>query len=111
MSRIYLSAPDIRGDERAMVDAAIASNWIAPIGPDLDAFEKEIAEATGVARAVGLLSGTAALHLALIGLGVGAGDIVLVSSFTFVASANAVIYTGASPLFRRQRPRHLAALA
>ena len=82
MSRIYLSAPDIRGDERAMVDAAIASNWIAPIGPDLDAFEKEIAAATGVTRAVGLSSGTAALHLALIADGVGAGDIVLVSSFS-----------------------------
>jgi dTDP-4-amino-4,6-dideoxygalactose transaminase len=99
MSRIYLSAPDIRGDERAMVDAAITSNWVAPIGPDLDAFEHEIAAVTGVLRAVGLSSGTAALHLALLELGIGAGDIVLVSTHTFVASANSVAYTGATPVF------------
>lgn len=99
MSRIYLSAPDIRGAERAMVDSAIASNWIAPLGPDLDAFEIEIAATMGVSRAVGLSSGTAALHLALLELGVGPGDTVLVSTYTFIASANAVTYTGATPLF------------
>jgi dTDP-4-amino-4,6-dideoxygalactose transaminase len=82
-----------------MVDSAIASNWIAPLGPDLDAFEIEIAATMGVSRAVGLSSGTAALHLALLELGVGPGDTVLVSTYTFIASANAVTYTGATPLF------------
>jgi dTDP-4-amino-4,6-dideoxygalactose transaminase len=82
-----------------MVDSAIDSNWIAPVGPDLDAFEDEIAAAMGVPRAVGLSSGTAALHLALLELGVGPGDTVLVSTYTFIASANAVTYTGATPLF------------
>ena len=82
-----------------MLLAAFDSNWIAPLGPDVDAFEAEFAERVGVAHAVALSSGTAALHLALLLVGVGPGDEVLVPSFTFVATANAVVYRGATPVF------------
>jgi len=99
MERILLSAPDVRGNEREMVVAAIDSNWIAPAGPDLDAFEHELAAATGRAYAVGLSSGTAGLHLALETAGVSSGDGVLVSTLTFVATANALHQLGASPIF------------
>lgn len=99
MSRIYLSAPDVRGDERAQVLEAIESNWVAPVGPALDAFEREVAAVSGVPQAVGVASGTAALHLALLLAGVGSGDEVLVPTLTFVASANAVGYVGATPVF------------
>ena len=99
MTRIFLSAPDLGFDERALLLDALDSNWIAPLGPHLDAFEKEMAEAVGVAHAVALSSGTAALHLALLVAGVGPGDQVLVPTLTFVATANAVVYTGAEPVF------------
>jgi pyridoxal phosphate-dependent aminotransferase EpsN len=99
MSRIYLSAPDVRGPERDFVNAAIDSNWIAPVGPDLDAFEAEVAAIAGRKYGVGLSSGTAALHLGLLELGVKRGDEVLVSTFTFVASANPILYCGATPVF------------
>jgi pyridoxal phosphate-dependent aminotransferase EpsN len=99
MSRIYLSAPDVRGPERDFVNAAIDSNWIAPVGPDLDAFEAEVAAIAGRKYGVGLSSGTAALHLGLLELGVKPGDEVLVSTFTFVASANPILYCGATPVF------------
>ncbi len=82
-----------------MVAEAIASNWIAPVGPDLVAFEHELAERSNRRFAIGLASGTAALHLALRELGVGPGDDVIVSTFTFAASANAVAYLGARPVF------------
>lgn len=81
-----------------MLLAALDSNWIAPIGPDLTAFEDEVAALAGRRYAVGLSSGTAALHLALLQLGVGEGDDVIVSSFTFVASVNAIAYVGARPV-------------
>lgn len=96
--RIFLSPPDVRGRERQLLLEALDSNWIAPAGPDLEAFEHELAAACGVPHAVALSSGTAALHLALKELGVGSGDEVLVSTFTFVASANAVRYCGAEPV-------------
>ena len=95
---IHLSPPDIRGAEREAIVAAIDSGWAAPAGPDLDAFEAELAERCGVTHAVALSSGTAALHLALHANGIGAGDVVLVSTFTFVATFNAVAYTGAIPV-------------
>ena len=82
-----------------MLLEAFDSNWIAPLGPDVDAFEVEFAERIGVGHAVALSSGTAALHLALLQVGVGPGDDVLVPSFTFVATANAVSYLGARPVF------------
>ena len=82
-----------------MLLEALESNWIAPLGPDVDAFEREMAERTGVGHAVALSSGTAALHLALLVAGVQRGDEVLVPSFTFIASAAAVTYLGAQPVF------------
>lgn len=82
-----------------MLRAAFDSGWLAPAGPEIDLFEQELAAAVGLPFAVALSSGTAALHLALIELGVGAGDDVLVSTFTFAATANAVTYVGARPVF------------
>jgi dTDP-4-amino-4,6-dideoxygalactose transaminase len=99
MTRVFLSPPDMGGEERRMLLEAFDSNWIAPIGPDIDAFERDIAERSGVAHAVALSSGTAALHLALLLAGVERGDEVLVPSFTFIASAAAVTYVGAHPVF------------
>ena len=78
---------------------AFDSNWVAPLGPHVDGFEQEMAERIGVRRAVALSSGTAALHLALLALGVGSGDRVMVPTFTFAATANAVTYVGAKPVF------------
>lgn len=97
--RIHLSPPHLTGEEQALVADAFASNWIAPLGPHVDAFEEEFATRVGAAHAVALSSGTAALHLALRLAGVEAGDEVLVSTFTFVASANPVVYLGATPVF------------
>ncbi|MET0914156.1 MAG: aminotransferase class I/II-fold pyridoxal phosphate-dependent enzyme [Acidimicrobiales bacterium] len=99
MSRIYLSPPDVREAERRLLIEALESNWVAPVGPDLTAFEEEAARVAGRAHGVALSSGTAALHLALLELRVGAGDDVIVSSFTFAASANAIRYVGAQPVF------------
>src|SRR3712207_4820676 len=91
-SRIYLSSPHIGEEEEGLVRDAFASNWIAPLGPHVDAFEREFAEAVGAPHAVALSSGTAALHLALLLSGVGQGDEVLVSTLTFSASANPIVY-------------------
>jgi dTDP-4-amino-4,6-dideoxygalactose transaminase len=99
MTRVFLSPPDVGPEERQMLLEAFDSNWIAPTGPDIDAFESEIAEKAGTAHAVALSSGTAALHLALLLAGVDRGDDVLVPSFTFIASAAAVTYLGANPVF------------
>lgn len=99
MSRIYLSPPHVGPEERALLLEAFDSNWIAPLGPHVDAFEREMAAYVGVGHAAALSSGTAALHLALLLLGVGPGDEVLVSTQTFAATANAVTYVGAQPVF------------
>ena len=99
MTRVFLSPPEVGPEERRMLLEAFDSNWIAPLGPDVDAFEAEFATRVGVANAVALSSGTAALHLALRQVGVGPGDEVLVPSFTFVATAAAVVYQGAVPVF------------
>ena len=85
--------------ERRLLLAAFDSNWIAPQGPDLDAFEREFADEVGAPHAVALSSGTAALHLALLALGVGRGDRVITSTLTFAATANAIAYVGATPVF------------
>lgn len=99
MPRLFLSPPEVGARERALLLDAFDSNWIAPLGPHVDAFEREFAEFVGMRSAAALSSGTAALHLALVLLGVGPGDDVLVPSLTFVASANAVTYVGARPVF------------
>lgn len=99
MTRIYLSPPDMGIEERALLLEAFDSNWIAPLGPHVDAFERELAAAVGAPAAAALSSGTAALHLALVLLGIGPGDEVLVSDLTFAASANVVRYVGAQPVF------------
>ena len=99
MPRLYLSPPHLGHREGELVAEAIASNWITTLGPQNDAFERELAAVTGVEHAVALGSGTAALHLALVVLGIGEGDEVACSSFTFAASANAIVYTGATPFF------------
>ena len=97
--RIYLSPPHMGPTEREMLIDAFDSNWIAPIGPHVDAFEREFCETVGVPYAAALSSGTAALHLALLMLGVGPGDVVVIPSFTFATTANAVMYVGATPAF------------
>ena len=99
MKRIYLSPPDVGAAERALLLDAFDSGWIAPLGPHVDAFEREFAAAVGVPHAVALSSGTAALHLALEILGAGRGDEVITSTLTFAATANAICYVGATPVF------------
>jgi dTDP-4-amino-4,6-dideoxygalactose transaminase len=99
VSRVYLSPPEVGAVEREMLLEAFDSNWIAPTGPDLDLFEREIADRAGVSHAVALSSGTAALHLSLLLSGVREGDEVIVPSLTFVATAAAVTYLGAQPIF------------
>jgi dTDP-4-amino-4,6-dideoxygalactose transaminase len=96
---VYLSPPHMTGRERALLLEAFDSNWIAPVGPDLAAFEAEFSKVVDVPHCVALSSGTAALHLALDVVGVRPGDDVLVSDLTFVATANAVSYTGSRPTF------------
>lgn len=97
--RIYLSPPHMSGYEEEFVAEAFRSNWIAPLGPMVDAFEREMCEYVGVPHATALSSGTAALHLALLLLGVEPGEDVLCSTLTFSASANAISYVGAKPVF------------
>lgn len=96
---ILLSSPDITDLEEQYMVAALRSGWVAPLGPDVDSFEDEIAARVGTRYAVALSSGTAGLHLALLACGVKPGDIVVTSSMTFAATANAIIYTGATPMF------------
>ncbi len=102
--RIYLSPPHMSGNEIKHVNQAFDENWIAPLGPNVDAFEQSVSEYCGVTGSVALSSGTAALHLALILLGVQQGDDVFVSSFTFSASVNPVVYQGATPVLIDSEP-------
>jgi dTDP-4-amino-4,6-dideoxygalactose transaminase len=97
--RVYLSPPDAGSVERELLLDAFDSNWLAPLGPHVDLFERELAERVGLEYAAALSSGTAALHLALLLVGVKPGDQVIVPSLTFVATANAVRYLGAEPVF------------
>jgi pyridoxal phosphate-dependent aminotransferase EpsN len=97
--KIYLSPPHMNGEEKIYIEDALNSNWVAPLGPHVDAFEKELANYVGVKYSAALSSGTAALHLALKTLGVNQGDYVFCSDLTFVASANAICYLGAIPVF------------
>lgn len=97
--KILLSPPEVGPTERSLLLDAFDSGWVAPAGPDIDAFESELAELTGTAAVAALSSGTAALHLGLMAVGVRADDDVLVSTLTFGASAFAVTYLGARPCF------------
>lgn len=97
--KIYMSAPDVGQLEEEAVIRAMKSGWVAPLGPEVDAFESEVAQRVGVSHAVALSSGTSALHLGLLALGVKPGDVVVTSTMTFVATANAILYTGAEPFF------------
>jgi dTDP-4-amino-4,6-dideoxygalactose transaminase len=97
--QILLSTPHMGDAEMGFIQEAFESNWIAPLGPNVDAFEREIAALVGTKHAAALSSGTAALHLALRLVGVGRGDKVFCSSFTFAASANPIVYQGAEPVF------------
>lgn len=98
-NRLFLSPPHMSGSELDFVREAFASNWIAPLGPMVEAFESEFAQVIGAKYALALSSGTAALHLALILAGVKQGDEVLVSTLTFSASANPIVYQGGKPVF------------
>lgn len=102
--RIYLASPTMHGWEQEYVKEAFDTNWIAPVGPHVDAFEKEIAAYTGAKNAVALSGGTAAIHLAVKLLGIGEGDIVFCTALTFAASCNPVVYEKATPVFIDSEP-------
>lgn len=102
---IALSTPHMEGAEMDYVEEAFRTNWIAPLGPNVDAFEQAVADVAGVAHAAAVSSGTAALHLALRLLDVGPGDRVFCSSFTFAASANPIVYQYAEPVFIDAEPQ------
>lgn len=97
--RIYLSCPTMHGEEQEFVKEAFDTNWVAPLGPNVNAFEKEMAAYTGAGYASALSAGTAAIHLALRVLGIGEGDVVFVSSLTFSATCNPIVYEKATPVF------------
>lgn len=97
--RIYLSSPTMHGEEQEFIREAFDTNWVAPLGPNVNAFEKELAEYVRIPYASALSSGTAAIHLALRILGVGEGDVVFVPSLTFSATCNPVVYENAAPVF------------
>ncbi|WP_339212138.1 aminotransferase class I/II-fold pyridoxal phosphate-dependent enzyme [Aeribacillus sp. FSL K6-3256] len=102
--RIYLSPPHMSGNEQKYIDEAFKTNWIAPLGPNVDAFEKELAEYVGIEGAVAVSSGTAAIHLALRLLDIKSGDRVFCSTLTFIASASPILYQGAEPVFIDSEP-------
>jgi len=97
--RIFLSPPHMGGNELRYVEDAFASNYIAPMGPMVDRFEQKFSEISGIPYCVALTSGTAAIHLALRGLGIGPGDMVFCSDLTFIGSIAPVLYLGATPIF------------
>jgi dTDP-4-amino-4,6-dideoxygalactose transaminase len=96
--KIWLSSPHMGGKEQEFVQKAFDENWIAPLGPNVNGFEQDLQDYTGVDHAAVLTSGTAAIHLALIILGIDKGDEVLVSTFTFSGSVNPILYQGAIPI-------------
>ena len=102
--RIYLSSPTMHGEEQKYVQEAFDTNWVAPLGPNVNAFEKEVAAYTGCGYAAALSSGTAAIHMALKMLGVGQGDKVFVSDLTFSASCNPIMYENGDPVFIDAEP-------
>ena len=98
-SKIWLSSPHMGGEEIKYVHEAFETNWIAPVGPHINAFEEELSAYLGVKHCSALSSGTAAIHLALIILGVKQGDEILCSTFTFSGTCNPIVYQGAKPVF------------
>ncbi|MBQ7972300.1 MAG: aminotransferase class V-fold PLP-dependent enzyme [Lachnospiraceae bacterium] len=102
--RIYLSCPTMHGEELKFVNEAFDTNWVAPLGPHVNAFEKELASYVGIGHAAALSAGTAALHLALKLAGVKAGDVVFSSSLTFSATCNPICYEKAIPVFIDSEP-------
>lgn len=98
-SKIWLSSPHMGDSEQKFVQEAFDTNWIAPLGPNVNGFEADLQKYTGAQHAAALSSGTAAIHLALIMLGVKPGDVVICQSMTFSASANPIVYLGATPVF------------
>ncbi|MES2943189.1 MAG: DegT/DnrJ/EryC1/StrS family aminotransferase [Pseudomonadota bacterium] len=103
--RVWLSSPHLGEEETMFVEDAFKTNWIAPLGPHVDGFERELASHVGVAHAAAVSSGTAAIHLGLILLGVKPGDTVFCSSLTFVGSCNPILYCGARPVFIDAEPQ------
>lgn len=101
---IYLSPPHMSGFEKEYIDEAFATNWVAPLGPNVDAFEREMAEYLGVLGTAAVSSGTAALHLAVRLMGVKPGDEVFCSTLTFIASTNPIVYQGGTPVFIDSEP-------
>jgi dTDP-4-amino-4,6-dideoxygalactose transaminase len=102
--RIYLSSPHMGGNEINFIKEAFDQNWIAPLGPNVNNFEKLLANYTGVKQVAALTSGTASIHLALIILGIESGDEVITSSFTFSATVNPIVYQGATPILVDSEP-------
>lgn len=102
--RILLSYVHMGGTERDWVEKAFESEWIVPLGPNVDEFEHRLEKYLGAPNVVALSAGTAAIHLALVALGVGSGDEVICQSFTFAASANPIKYQGADPVFVDSEP-------
>lgn len=102
--KIYLASPHLSGDEQKYIQQAFETNWIAPLGPNVNQFEYELADYVGIQHAVALSSGTAAIHLGLKALGVGKGDVVFCSTLTFSASCNPILYEGATPVFIDSEP-------
>ncbi len=99
MKRIYLSSPTMNGKEMDYINEAFDTNWVAPLGPNVNRFEKELAKYVGSKHAAAVISGTSAIHLALKYIGVGQGDIVFCSTLTFSATCNPILYQGANPVF------------
>lgn len=97
--RIFLSSPHMSGNEQKYIQEAFSTNWVAPLGPNVDTFEKDLASYVGSKYASATVSGTSAIHLALRLLNVGKGDTVFCSSLTFAASCNPILYQGATPVF------------
>jgi dTDP-4-amino-4,6-dideoxygalactose transaminase len=97
--RNFLSPPHMGGEELAFIQEAFESNYIAPLGPQVDAFEREFADKVGIANAVAVSSGTAAMHLALRVLGIGVGDEIFASTLTFIGSVTPILFQGATPVF------------
>lgn len=104
--RIYLASPHMGGMEQKFVQEAFDTNWVAPLGPNVNNFEKEVAEYVGAKDAAALVSGTSAIHLALKALGMKAGDRVFCTSLTFAASCNPIMYESGEPVFIDSEPKN-----